>query len=71
MKSQGRRDEDSVTIFTGALLFLLVTAVGAVALLLADRLVQLDSTAQDMGMYAVLGCGVASSIQYVYRHRRS
>ena len=42
MKSQQRRDEETVTIFAGLLLFLLVTGAGAVALVLASRFVTLD-----------------------------
>ena len=69
MKSQERRDEEAVTIFTGLLLFLLVTGAGAVALVLARRLVTLDGRVLNVLAYAVLACAVAASIRYIYRHR--
>ncbi len=69
MKSQQRRDEEAVTIFAGLLLFLLVTGAGAVALVLARRLVTLDGRVLNVLAYAVLACAVAASIRYIYRHR--
>jgi hypothetical protein len=69
MKSQQRRDEETVTIFAGLLLFLLVTGAGAVALVLARRFVMLDGRVLNVLAYAVLACAVAASIRYIYRHR--
>ena len=69
VKSQQRRDEEAVTIFAGLLLFLLVTGAGAVALVLARRLVTLDGRVLNVLAYAVLACAVAASIRYIYRHR--
>ena len=69
MKSQQRRDEEAATIFAGLLLFLLVTGAGAVALVLAHRLVSLDGRVLNVLAYAVLACAVAASIRYISRHR--
>ena len=69
MKSQQRRDEETVTIFAGLLLFLLVTGAGATALVLARRLVTLDGRVLNVLAYAVLACAVAASIRYIYRDR--
>ena len=69
MKSQQRRDEETATILTGLLLFLLVTGAGAVALVLGRRFVTLDGRLLNVLAYAVLACAVAASIRYIYRHR--
>lgn len=69
MKSQERRDEETVTIFAGVLLFALVTAVGALALVLVHQIASLSSDVLNVLIYAVLGCAGAASIRYVYRHR--
>lgn len=69
MKSQERRDEAAVTIFTGLLVFLLASAAGAVVLVLANQFVPLSGDGLNVLVYAVLGCAVAASIRYVYRHR--
>src|SRR3954452_8094212 len=42
MKSQQRRDEETVTIVAGLLLFLVVTDVGAVALVIAHQFLALE-----------------------------
>jgi ACR3 family arsenite efflux pump ArsB len=69
MKSQERRDEEAVTIFTGLLLFVLVAAVGALVLVLVHQSVSLRGDVLSVLVYVVLGCAVAASIRYIYRHR--
>jgi hypothetical protein len=69
MKSQQRRDEETVTIFAGLLLFLLVTAIGAVALVLVDQFVALRGDLLNLLVYGVLGAAAVVSIRYIYRNR--
>ena len=69
MKSQQRRDEETVTIFAGLLLFLFVTGAGAVAIVLARLFVTLDGRVLNVLACAVLACAVAASIRYIYHHR--
>jgi predicted membrane channel-forming protein YqfA (hemolysin III family) len=69
MKSQPRRDEETVTIVAGLLLFLVVTAVGAVALVIAHQFVALNGELLNVFVYAVLGVAGVVSIRYIYRNR--
>ena len=69
MKSQERRDEETVTIFAGLLLFLLLTALGAVALLSVHQFVALQGGLLNVLVYGVLGAAVAVSIRYIRRNR--
>jgi hypothetical protein len=69
MKSQQRRDQEAITIFAGLLLFALVNAVGAIAIVLAHQLAGLEGAAVDVSFYVIVGCGVAASVYYIYRHR--
>lgn len=69
MKSQERRDDETVTIFAGLLLFGLVTAVGAVGLTLVHQAVALPRDVSNILVYALLGGAAAGSGGYVYRHR--
>lgn len=69
MKSQERRDEETVTIFAGLLLFLLVAAVGAVTLVIAHQFVALKGDLLNVLVYGVLGAAVAVSVRYIYRNR--
>jgi hypothetical protein len=69
MKSQERRDEETVTIFAGLLLFLLVTALGAVALLSAHQFVAFKGDLLNALVYGILGAAVATSIRYIRRNR--
>jgi hypothetical protein len=69
MKSQQRRDEETVTIFAGLLLFLLVTVVGAVALVIVHQLVALKGDLLNDLVYGVLGAAAAVSIRFLYRSR--
>lgn len=66
--SAERRDEVTVTIVAGLVLFLVVTALGAVALVVLNKLVELDGDVRDGLVYVVLGCAVALSFRYIYRH---
>ena len=69
MKSQERRDEETVTIFAGLLLFLLVTVLGAVVLLSVHQFVALKGDRLNVLVYSVLGAAVAVSIRYIRRNR--
>lgn len=69
MKSQERRDEEAVTIFAGLLLFLLVTAAGAVVLLMVHQLVSLKRDLLNILIYGDFGSAALMSIRYIYRHR--
>jgi hypothetical protein len=69
MKSQERRDEQAVTIFTGLLLFLLVTAAGAVALVILHQVVALKGDLLNVLVYGVLGAAAVVSIRYIQRNR--
>jgi hypothetical protein len=68
MKSQERRDAETVTIFGGLMLFLLVTAVGAVALVIVHHFVALKGDLLNVLVYSVLGGAAAFSIRYIYRN---
>jgi hypothetical protein len=59
MKSQEQRDEETVTIFAGLLLFLLLTALGAVALLSVHQFVALKGDMLNVLVYGVLVAAVA------------
>jgi hypothetical protein len=69
MKSQERRDEEAVTIFAGLLLFLLVTATSAVALVVVRQFVAVKGDLLHVLVYGVLGCAAVVSIRYIYRNR--
>lgn len=69
MKSQGRRDKQPVTIFAGLLLFLLVTAASAVALLILHQFVALNGDVLNVLGYGVLGAATVVSIRYIHRNR--
>lgn len=68
MKSQERRDEETVTIFAGLLLFLLVTTLGAVALVSVHQFLALNGDLLNVLVYGVLGAAVAVSIRYIRRN---
>jgi len=69
MKSQQRRDEETVTIVAGLVLFLVVTAVGAVALVIAHQFHALEAELLNALVYGVLGVAGVVSIRYIYRNR--
>lgn len=69
MKSQGRRDKQPVTIFAGLLLFLLVTAACAVALVIVHQVVELKGDLLNVLVYGVLGGAAVASIRYIYGNR--
>jgi hypothetical protein len=69
MKSQERRDEETVTIFAGLLLFLLTTAIGAISLVIVHQFVALKGDLLNVLVYGVLGAAVAVSVRYLYRNR--
>lgn len=69
MKSQERRDEETVSIFAGLLLFLLVTALGAVALLSVHQFVAIKGDLLNVLACGHLGAAVAISIRYIRRNR--
>lgn len=69
MKSQERRDEQTVTIFAGLLLFLLVTAAGVVALVIVHQFVALNWDLLNVLVYGVLGAAAIVSIRYIHRNR--
>lgn len=68
MKSQQRRDDETVTIFAGLLLFLLMTALSAVALLIVHQFVALKGDLLNVLVYVVLGAAVVVSIRYIRRN---
>jgi hypothetical protein len=69
VKSQERRDEQTVTSFAGLLLFLLVTVAGAVALVIVHQFVELKGSLLNVLVYGVLGGAAVVSIRYIYRNR--
>ena len=69
MKCEERRDEQTVTIFAGLLLFVWVTAAGAVALVILPQFVGLKGDLLNVLAYGVLGSAAAVSIRYVYVNR--
>lgn len=69
MKSQERRDEETVTIFAGLMLFLLVTALGAVALVTVQQFIALKGDALNVLVHGVLGAAAIVSIRYIHRNR--
>lgn len=68
-RSQEDREAVTVDIFTTVLISAVTVAVGAVPMILVDRLLG-EGTALDVLGYMVLGCASAASISYLWRHRR-
>jgi hypothetical protein len=71
MRSPERREEETVTIFAGLLLFLLVTATGAVVLAIVHQFVALKGNLLNVLVYGVLGGAAVVSIRYIHRNRES
>jgi uncharacterized membrane-anchored protein len=69
MKSQERRDAETLTIFAGLLLFLLVTAVGAVALVIVHQFAAIKGGLLNVLVYGVVGGAAVVSIRYIYRNQ--
>ena len=69
MKSQERRDAETVTIFAGLLLFVLATALRAVALVLVHQIVTLKGDLLNILVFGVLAGAAVVSVRYVYRNQ--
>lgn len=69
MKSQERSDAEIVTIFAGLLLFVLATALGAVALALVHQVVTLKGNLLNILVFGVLAGAAVVSVRYIYRNQ--
>jgi hypothetical protein len=69
MKSQERRDAETVTIFAGLMLFVLATALGAVVLLLVHQVVTLKGNLLNVLALGVLAGAAVVSVRYIYRNQ--
>lgn len=69
MKSQERRDAETVTIFAGLVLFVLATALGAVALVLVNQVVTLKGDLLNILVLGVLAGTAVVSVRYIYRNQ--
>lgn len=69
MRSQEDRDTVTLGIFTAVLIFALTLAVGALLLILVDRLLGEGTVSGALGCL-VLACASVVSVSYLWRHRR-
>lgn len=69
MKSQERRDAETVTIFAGLLLFVSATALGAVALALVHQVVTLKGNLLNILVFGVLAGAAVVAVRYIYRNQ--
>ena len=70
MKSQERRDAETVTIFAGLMLFVLATALGAVVLVLVHQVViTLKGNLLNVLVFGVLAGAAVVSVRYTYRNQ--
>ena len=69
MRTQDDRDVVTLNIVTSLLIFAGVTAVGALPLVLMDRLVGGGVLLSAMG-HTVVGCAFVVALTYLWRHRK-
>jgi hypothetical protein len=69
MKSQERREDDAVVIFTGLLLFACLAVVGGVLLAIMHEFSTLRGDVLSGLVYLLLGGAGAVGLHYIYRHR--